>query len=94
MKFKALTLSFVAAAGLAACDQMPTAQAATVEATTAAPAAYDVKCVDTQGRTLAEGQSADGLTNWGGGQTRVIFIDGREHQQAGGICTAQKPTRR
>jgi hypothetical protein len=92
MKFKALAASFLAAASLGACNQMPAAQAAATD-TSPAPAVYDVKCIDSHGRTLAEGQSAEGLTNWGGGQTRIVFTDGREHQQAGGICTASKPGR-
>ncbi len=94
MKIKALTLSFLAAVSLGACDQLPAAPAAPAREVAAAPVpVYAIKCTDAQGRIVAEGQSTEGLTNWGGTQTRVTFTDGREHQQAGGVCIAQKPGR-
>lgn len=92
MKIKALTAAFVAAISLTACDQFNAPADASPAAVAPTPV-FDVQCKDNQGRIMAEGTSSDGLTNWGGGQTRVVFTDGREYQQAGGVCMASKASR-
>ena len=81
MKIKHLTLSFLACAGLAGC-----APSHTVETP------YTVTCKDNAGAVTFEGLSKDGFVGSGDyAYTHVSFdtVDGRRHQQVGGLCTSR-----